>query len=175
MIFKTERLIIRKLKESDSDNFFDMMRNPNVMSPIPSKVMDRKESDKKLKELIKLEPTTDTKVWGLVEEKSSEFIGICGLLKNNDNENEIGYRLREQYWGVGYGTEIANGLIHFGFQNMNFDLVTADVNIANAKSVKILDKFLSREKEFYNKDDACTDRRYKLTKKRWLQLIKKNN
>jgi len=167
MIFKTERLIIRELKEPDSDDFFDMMRNPNVMNPIPRKTMNRNESDSKLKELIALEKSTETKVWGLIEKESTDFIGICGLLKNSENENEIAYRLREKYWGNGYGTEIANGLIDFGFQRLNFDIVTADVNIANAKSVKILDKFLMREKEFYNKNDACTDRRYKLTKERW--------
>ena len=169
MIFETERLIIRELKKSDSDNFFDMMGNPNVMIPIPQKTMTRNESDSKLNELITLEESTNKKIWSLIENKSNGFIGICGLLKNNENENEIAYRLREKYWGNGYGTEIAKGLIDFGFKNLNFDLVTADVNIENTKSVKILDKFLTKQKEFFNQEDNCTDRRYKLTKENWMR------
>ena len=37
MLFTTERLLIRLLQISDSENFFDMMGNPNVMHPIPQK------------------------------------------------------------------------------------------------------------------------------------------
>jgi len=167
MIFKTERLLIFALKKSDSEDFFDMMRNPNVMLPIPQKTMTKIESDAKLLELITLEKTTSKKVWSLVEKESNNFIGICGLLKNNENENEIAYRLREKYWGKGYGTEITNGLIDFSFINLNFDLLTADVNIDNIKSVKILDKFFNRHNDFFNKQDNWYDRRYKLTKENW--------
>jgi len=172
MIFKTERLLIFALKKSDSEDFFDMMGNPNVMLPIPQKTMTKIESDAKLHELITLEKTTSKKVWSLVEKESNNFIGICGLLKNNENENEIAYRLREKYWGKGYGTEITKGLIDFSFINLNFDLLTADVNIDNIKSVKILDKFFNRHKEFFNKQDNCTDRRYKLTKENWGKTTK---
>ncbi|MEX1384365.1 GNAT family N-acetyltransferase [Lutibacter sp.] len=173
MIFKTERLLIYSLKKSDSNNFFDMMGNPNVMLPIPQKTMTKTESDAKLIELITLEKSTSNRIWGLVEKESNNFIGICGFLKNNDEENEIAYRLREKYWRKGYGTEITKGLITFGFKNLNFDLVTADVNIENIKSVKILDKFFIRDKEFFNKQDNCTDRRYKLTKENWVKQITK--
>lgn len=31
-IFETDRLIIRTLKETDSDAYYDMMGNPNVMN-----------------------------------------------------------------------------------------------------------------------------------------------
>ena len=167
MIFKTERLLIFALKKSDSEDFFDMMGNPNVMLPIPQKTMTKIESDAKLNELITLVKSASKKIWSLVETKSNDFIGICGFLKNNDDENEIVYRLREKYWEKGYGTEIAKGLIDSGFKKLNFNLLTADVNIDNIKSVKILDKFFIRDKEFFNKQDNCTDRRYKLTKENW--------
>ena len=167
MIFKTERLLVYSLKKSDSEGFFDMMGNPNVMLPIPQKFMTKPESDAKLDELIKLEKSTSIKIWGLFESKSNDFIGICGFLKNNEDENEIVYRLREKYWGKGYGTEIAKELISFGFKNLNFNLITADVNIENIKSVKILDKFFNRDREFFNNQDNCIDRRYKLTNENW--------
>ena len=172
MIFKTERLLICSLQKSDSEDFFDMMGNPNVMLPIPQKIMTKIESDAKLNELLTTEESTSIKAWSVVEKKSNSFIGICALLKNNDDENEIAYRLREKYWGKSYGTEITKGLINFGFKNLNFDLLTADVNIDNIKSVKILDKFFIRHKEFFNKQDNCYDRRYKLTKENWAKTSK---
>lgn len=160
MIFETKRLVARLLKIDDKDDYFDMMGNFNVMSLIPRNVMTSYESDKHLKGLIDNYP--EKLVWAIEEKKSANFIGLCALLKNDSQENELGYRLREKYWGQGYGTEITKGLISYNFNELKFDKITADVNITNLKSVKILDKFMTPVKEFYNKEDDCTDRRYEL-------------
>lgn len=164
MIFETERLLIRKLNKDDSELFFELMSNPNVMNPIPQKVFSKIESDTKLTELISLEKSSKTKIWSLTEKENDSLIGICGFLKNNENDNEIAYRLIERFWGKGYGTEIAKGLIDYSFEILNFEKITADVNTANKKSSKILEKFLKPVREFFNKKDNCTDRRYEITK-----------
>ena len=70
-IFETDRLIIRNLRETDADDYFDMMGNPNVMSLIPREVMSREESDKLLNNFIAKDQTlTDTKVWGIETKKN---------------------------------------------------------------------------------------------------------
>lgn len=168
IIFKSNRLITRSFTLSDASDFFDMMGNPHVMHPIPLKPLSQKESNKKLKELIALyQKDSRRKIWAISLKNSSELIGLCGLIINNENENEIAYRFREKFWGFGYGTEIAKGLIDFGFKSLDFELITADVFIENKRSIKIIEKFLTFEKEFYNPTDKCTDRRYKLSKKDW--------
>ena len=117
MIFETDRLFVRQLQESDQSAYFDMMSNPNVMRPIPRNVMTEEESNAHLYKFLNTEHTTsDTKVWAIELKEENEFIGLCAFLKNNENDDEIGYRLREKYWGVGYGTEITKGLIDFGFK-----------------------------------------------------------
>ncbi|MFT6983392.1 MAG: RimJ/RimL family protein N-acetyltransferase [Crocinitomicaceae bacterium] len=159
-MFSTNRLHVRPLQYSDSDNFFDMMSNPNVMNPIPQEVKTREESDANLQKLIQ-DPKEKT-VWAVCEKDDNELIGLCALLVNDEGQDEIGYRLREQYWRQGYGTEITAGLIDYCFQELNFSLLTADVNIENIPSVKILEKFMKPVREFYNENDQCTDRRYKV-------------
>jgi ribosomal-protein-alanine N-acetyltransferase len=169
MIFETDRLIVRQLQESDEIAYFDMMGNPNVMTPLPRDVMTREESNDHLYKLLNTEDTTsDKKVWAIELKAENEFVGLCAFVKNNNKEDEIGYRLREKYWGVGYGTEITKGLIDFGFKHLNTNLITADVYVDNFRSVRILEKFFKRDIEFFNKEDQCTDRRYKLTLKEWL-------
>jgi ribosomal-protein-alanine N-acetyltransferase len=169
MTFESDRLIVRQLQESDQSAYFDMMGNPIVMSLIPREIMSKNESDKHLTKFIKnYEHQTDLKVWAIELKAENEFIGLCAFLKNNENDDEIGYRLREKYWGVGYGTEITKGLIDFGFKHLNTDVITADVYVDNLRSVKILEKFFKRDIEFFNTEDKCTDRRYKLTRKEWL-------
>lgn len=168
MIFETDRLIVRQLKESDQSAYFDMMSNSNVMRLIPSEIMSKDESDKHLAQFIKnYDDQTGPKVWAIELKAENEFIGLCAFLKNNENEDEIGYRLREKHWGVGYGTEITKGLIDFGFKQMKTDIITADVYVDNLRSVKILEKFFKRDIEFFNTEDKCMDRRYKLSRKEW--------
>lgn len=62
MIFETDRLLVRELKENDSNSFFELMSTPNVMNPIPQKVFSRIESDTKLTELISLEKSSKSKI-----------------------------------------------------------------------------------------------------------------
>jgi len=162
-IFETDRLIIRELLKSDSDHYYDMMGNENVMNLIPRVAMTRIESDEHINIFLnKDQSASDTKVWAIATKENNEFIGLCAFLKNNENENEIGYRFREKYWRKGYGTEIAKGLIEFGFEEMNMNKITADVALKNLNSVKILEKFMTLTKEFFNPDDNCIDRRYEV-------------
>ena len=168
MIFETTRLYVRQLEENDEPAFFELMSNPNVMNPIPQKPFNKEESVSKLAELILLEKSSDTKIWCLCKKGCNDLIGICGVLKNDDKEDEIAYRIIERFWGNGYGTEIAKGLIDFCFAQMKSELITADVCVDNVRSVKILSKFFTVQKEFFNAEDNCTDRRYIIRKENWL-------
>jgi ribosomal-protein-alanine N-acetyltransferase len=168
MIFQTTRLSIRKLTELDTDNFFDMMGNSKVMNPVPRTAMTRAESDAKLALLIELEPNSSTTVWAMTVKGNDEFIGLCGFLKNDENQDELAYRLREKYWGVGYGTEVAKGLLTYGFEEKNFPVIIGDVYIENIPSIKILEKFMTAGTEFFNESDQCMDRRYTVSKTEFL-------
>jgi len=168
MIFETERLTVRILNSQDADSFFDMMGNSNVMNPIPRPIMTRVESDTFLDKVISDETfNSDKQVRAIVEKKSSSFIGLCAYLKNNENDDEIGYRLREQFWRIGYGTEITKGLLDYGFSEKGCTKITADVYIENIGSTKILDKFMSPVRDFYNDEDKCMDRRYEVLREDW--------
>jgi ribosomal-protein-alanine N-acetyltransferase len=168
-IFDTERLLIRTLKEEDSEYYFDMMGNPNVMNPIPRQVMTRESNNHLAICLKKVQNTSGTKVWAVELKTEKKFIGICAFLKNNENIDEIGYRLREKYWKKGFGTELTVGILKYGFEQMKMNEITADVDTRNLNSIKILEKFMKVKKEFFNRADNCIDRRYEVNKHNWLQ------
>lgn len=168
IVFETQRLIIRYFNISDFDAFYDLMGNPKVMNPIPAKVLNKEESTEKLNELINLNKIkSEKKIWAIYCKNDMVLIGLCGLIKNDENENELAYRFREKFWGKGYGSEIAKGLINYGFEILKFDFITADATITNQKSIKILEKFLNFDNEFVNQKDNCIDRRYKLNRNEW--------
>ena len=163
MNFSSKRLLFRRLQESDREGYFEMMNNPKVMDPIPRPIMLRKESDANFMKHMKSDFTAeDAKVLALVRKDSNEFIGIAAYLVNDEGDQEIGYRLCEKHWRMGFGSETCETLIDYGFSNLGYDKITADVNTENLISVKILDKFFNRVREFHNAKDDCLDRRYEI-------------
>ena len=74
--------------------------------------------------------------------------------------------LYEKHWehGLGYG------ILKYCFEKLSFVKITADIDIENIAAVKILKKIMFHEKEYYNKEDKCIDRRYQIKRKDWLQL-----
>ncbi len=171
-IFETNRLVIRTLENSDADDYFDMMGNPNVMNMVPVPVMSRQESDDHLRKAISGDLNTDrsVKAYAAVTKSNNEFIGIVAYLKNDLGENELGYRLREKFWRRGYGTECAKGLIDYGFSTLKFELLTADCDQKNLGSVKILERLMATKTEFYSEKYKCHDFRFYLKREEWFSL-----
>lgn len=171
-IFETERLIIKKLESVDKKHFAELFTNPRVLEAIPQIAFTESQISGRFNRSLKIE-FNDLKsqkcACGIFEKNNPEMIGLALFLTNENNENELGYRFKATYWGKGYGTETTNGMLEFYFSVLNIDKVTADVNIVNVASVKILDKFMSPVREFFNERDKCTDRRYELRRGDWLQ------
>jgi len=170
MKFKTKRLIIRKLKESDIDGFYDMQSNPNVMKHI-KKHMNRNESELELQRFINYYTDKNTffNIWVVEKILTNEFIGICGVYENDKSEFEIAYRLREKYWKKGFGNEIAKELINHCFEKEKLSEISAYVRIENSSSVNILEKEMEFVTEFYCEKAKSYEKLYRLKKENWLQ------
>jgi len=163
MIFESIRLDIRSFEQKDFESFEELVTNPIILDPIPGKPWSKELTLKMFNnnlELESIDQNVDTIIWGIFLKDKSKMIGLCGLLRNDEGDREIGYRFLEEYWGKGYGTELTKHFIHFCFEELGIQKLTADVNIANIGSVKILDKFFKPVRDFFNEDDDCMDRRY---------------
>ncbi len=171
-IFETERLEIRRLQSVDKELFAELFTDPKVLELIPQKAFTENQIKDRFNKSLNLELSdlNDQKcAFGIFERGKTELIGLALFLINEEDEKELGYRFREKYWGKGYGTETTKGMLEYYFKKMKVGKVSADVNIANVGSVKILDKFMKPVREFFNERDNCTDRRYELTKNNWQQ------
>ncbi|MGK0388683.1 MAG: ribosomal-protein-alanine N-acetyltransferase [Maribacter sp.] len=170
IIFQTKSLVVKKLEEKDEDFFIELLSKPEIIDLIPQPIYPLKDVLDNFNYHKNLEgEILDHKkiVWGIFEKGNSDMIGLCLFLTNDENDRELGYRFRVEYWRKGYGTEITKGIIDFSFNELKLDKITADVNVANTASVKILEKFLHLKNEFYNERDKCLDRRYEIKKEDW--------
>ena len=171
-IFETERLNIRRLESVDEKHFTELFTDPKILELIPQKAFTENQIADRFNKSLNLELSdlnSQKCACGIYKKGNAEMIGLALFLINEDNEKELGYRFRAEHWGKGYGTETTKGMLEYYFQQLNSCKVTADVNIANVGSVKILDKFMKPVSEFFNDRDNCTDRRYELEKNNWLQ------
>ncbi|AZQ44345.1 GNAT family N-acetyltransferase [Nonlabens ponticola] len=168
-IFETDRLEVRRLKQSDELYFTELLTSAVILEKIPVKpataeiVKDRFETFQKME----LSDLGSTKCFcAIVEKGKDEAIGLALFLIEN-NEQELGYRFRPDYWRKGYGTEVAKGMLDYYFNVLRVSKVIANANVENPGSIRILSKLMNFEKEFFNVELNCTDRSYSITKTEW--------
>lgn len=71
---------------------------------------------------------------------NERLIGVVGLTFFEGRPPELGYWLGEPYWGQGYMTEAARGLIEAAHRTHHFELIAARALADNAGSLNVLEK-----------------------------------
>ncbi|WP_299020110.1 GNAT family N-acetyltransferase [uncultured Photobacterium sp.] len=141
---ETERLVLRQWRLSDYAPFAAMTANPKVMRFFPS-VLSREESDQVANKIESLIAQKGWGFWAVELKKTSEFIGFVGLHYQDQAIPdapfvEIGWRLSEKHWGLGYAPEAANEAMRFAFDILNESAVYAFTTLQNVPSRKVMSK-----------------------------------
>ncbi|SCY04074.1 Protein N-acetyltransferase, RimJ/RimL family [Nonlabens sp. Hel1_33_55] len=170
-IFETDRLEVRRITEFDKDNFAELITNPVILEKIPVKPASKEIVADRYAKAMKIE-LSDIGMkkcfFGIIEKGKDEVIGLALFLINDIKRQELGYRFRPEYWGNGYGTEIAKGMLNYYFDVLEATKVTAGANATNEASVKILSKFMKPIEEVYNEEQNYTDIRFEISKNDWM-------
>lgn len=79
---------------------------------------------------------------GIVETATHRLVGGARLTVRSPlhRVGDIGYVLRRDSWGLGYGTEAARLLIRFGFSSLGLHRIEATCDPENSASRRILEK-----------------------------------
>ncbi len=141
IIFETDRLLVRKLLMSDLEPFHEMHSNSKVMRFVRGTAMTREESEKELPELIRKydKENNDFWIYAIVRKSDNEFVGTVALVKDDEGDDELGYRFLEKYWGNGYGYEVCEGLVIY-CRSLGMPMLIGYVADQNIGSAKILEK-----------------------------------
>lgn len=140
-IFETENLIVRYLTMSDLYSFHVLQSSKNVMKYVTGKVRDLTENKKDLEKLIDIytQESANFLIYAIILKKTNDFVGTCAFVKDEFNDDEIGYRFIEKYWGLGFGYEVCKGLISY-CKSIGFKKLVAYVVDENVASKRILEK-----------------------------------
>jgi len=165
IIFDTNRLRVRRLNLADFNAFHEMQSNANVMRYVRGTAMTYQENKKELPDLIEKydDPSNDFFIYAVERKIDDTFVGTVALVKDADNNDEIGYRLLERYWNNGFGFEITEGLVHY-CKKIGLPKIIACVAHKNEASTKIIRKLGFEFVENFVSDDLkIPERKFELT------------
>lgn len=111
IILETERLILRRFKESDLQDLFEYLSDPEVVRYEPYKPKTLEETREDLAWRV------STEEMAAVELKDGKkLIGNVYLGRRDFESLEIGYVFNRRYWGQGFAAESCRALIRQAFQ-----------------------------------------------------------
>jgi RimJ/RimL family protein N-acetyltransferase len=141
---RTERLLLRRWRDSDRLPFQNMNADPRVMEFFPA-LLSPAESDALVD---RARAHFDRRGFGpfaveLLE--NQPFIGFIGLSIPNFDAPfmpavEIGWRLAFDYWGRGLATEGARAVVNYGFEELGLDNLVSFTVPENLRSRSVMEK-----------------------------------
>lgn len=140
----TERLILRRWRESDREPFARINADPRVMEFFPS-TLTRAESDAMID---RIEARFSDRGYGLSAAElrdTGELIGYIGLSVPAFEAHftpcvEIGWRLAAEHWGRGLATEGARAILDYGFHELHSPEVVSFTTVANKRSERVMQR-----------------------------------
>ena len=142
IILQSPRLYFRKFTTNDVLLLFELNSNPNVIKYVhePAPTLEN-ITDTLHNNILVQYMLYGYGRWAVHLKNNNEFIGWYGLkYSREDDEIDLGYRFKEEYWGKGYGYEAAKATIDYGLNNLKMKCIVATVLPENIASSKIMEK-----------------------------------
>lgn len=143
----TPRLGFSRWREDDLDLACSLWGEPAVTRYISSSGFSDDQVRARLRFELDHNRDYGVQYWPVFLRESGDFIGCCGLRafdsEPGDLEQgiyELGFHLKPEYWGRGYGGEAARAVIDYAFDHLHLKELFAGHHPDNANSGKLLRK-----------------------------------
>ena len=143
-ILETKRLILRHLELTDLEALFALYSDPEVKRYIPDAPLTLAEAKKELEWFLNGHPKQpELGLWATIHKETGQFIGRCGLLPweiDGRSEVEVAYLIDKAHWGQGLGTEAAQAILDYGFENLRLSRLICLIERENSASMRVAEK-----------------------------------
>ena len=151
MVLKTERLILRELREADFSALAEILMDREVMYAY-GHCFSEKETMEWLERQRERYRRFGFGLWGAVLKATGEVIGQAALTIQPCEGREvleIGYLFKKKHWHFGYAREAAEGCKRYAFDILNREKVYSIIKTDNYPSIRVAESIgMKREKEF---------------------------
>lgn len=144
ILINTERLVLRKLEESDFHSFSLLVADLEVMRFSLKGPLSPEEAKEYFERRVLSHYQTHG--FGLLAvflKETQDFIGFVGLIVQNIDETEeveLAYRLFPKYWGQGFATEAATAVCEYAFQTLKIKRLISLIDPKNHKSLQVANR-----------------------------------
>jgi RimJ/RimL family protein N-acetyltransferase len=140
---RTDRLLLRRWRESDRDPFAALNADPEVMEHFLAP-LTREQSDAFVDRLEAHFAQHGFSMWAVEVVSNASFAGFVGLLVPRFEAHftpavEIGWRLARQHWGHGYASEGARAALAFGFEEVGLEEIVSFTVPQNVRSRRVME------------------------------------
>ena len=144
IVMRTDRLILRKWRDSDREAFAALNADPVVCEFLPGP-LSREQSDASVDRIMRQLAEHDFGMWAVEIPGVVEFAGFTGLSIQKFEAHftpcvEVGWRLAAAHWGRGYATEAARAAIDFGFSELELPEIVSYTVPENVRSRRVMEK-----------------------------------
>jgi ribosomal-protein-alanine N-acetyltransferase len=143
-ILETKRLILRHLIPDDLDNLFALYSDPQVRRYFPEGTLSYEQTREELEWFLdSYQEHPELGLWATIHKETNRFIGRCGLLTwtiDQRDEIEIAYMLARAYWRQGLGTEAAQAIRDYGFEQLQLSRLICLIDRDNSASIGVARK-----------------------------------
>jgi RimJ/RimL family protein N-acetyltransferase len=143
-LIETERLFLRDLVASDWHAVHEYASDPEVVRFMEWGPNREDETIGFVERSISAQREKPRRNFDLaiVLKDTGKLIVACGIHVSNPESREgwLGYCLNPNFWGKGYATETALGLVNYGFEELNLHRLFATCNTENLASAHVLEK-----------------------------------
>lgn len=138
------RLLLRPFRMDDAEALFQLRSDPEQMLYLDREPMQTAGEAVEMIARIQHDGLNGAGYnWALTEKPDSGMIGYAGIwrIDRKNSRGEIGYMLDKNCQGNGIMTEALTAVLQFAFTKAALHSVEANVNPANARSVRLLERF----------------------------------
>lgn len=152
---ETERLFLRRYKESDIDAMYDIITDPRLSKYIkyPDKTKD--EELECIRKWINEADESKNEKWVIETKNTHEVVGNIDVntVVKHHNYCNVGYTIRYDYWGHGYAAEALKAVSDYLLEKRDYYLIECSCNELNKQSYRVM------EKAGFKKDGYIANRR----------------
>lgn len=137
---ETERLILRRYKETDIDAIYDIITDKRLAKYVKFPNKTKEEELEYIRTWIKEADESKYERWVIELSDSHETIGMIDVntIIKKHNYCNVGYAIRYDYWGNGYAAEALEAVSDHLLNNIGYYLVECSCNELNKQSSRVM-------------------------------------
>ncbi|MEM9084965.1 MAG: GNAT family N-acetyltransferase [Pseudomonadota bacterium] len=178
IVLETERLILRKITESDAALQDRVLNTPTVMQHLGG-VKELHEIEERHAKTMASYSRNGLGFLFMIEKATGELVGHAGIKRTdipsapNLGDHEVGWLVREDRWRRGYAHEAMVAVLEWAFTRIEAPHVVAITSSRNVGSWSLMEKLGMERRtdlDFFEPDFSEDDNpviQYSLTREAW--------